>query len=158
MSVKRFPSKIDTWLAAVLVIALAAQFMVLILAIAADAGPAATVTVLGATVVVYPLILSIFLRTYYEVDKMTLRIVSGPFGWRIPRDSITGVEASRSLLSSPALSSDRLRIRYGKRRSILVSPADKNGFLRALGLPETEKHRQSAASSRDVRVPTRHRR
>jgi hypothetical protein len=50
----------------------------------------------------------------------------------VPIDSIEKVEATRSPLSSPALSLDRLRINYGKRR-IMVSPSDRAGFLRAIG-------------------------
>lgn len=70
--------------------------------------------------------------THYTVDADSLRIRSGPFRWTIPRADITEVTPSRSVLSSPALSLDRLAIRYGKRRTILVSPRDKEGFLRAL--------------------------
>jgi hypothetical protein len=62
----------------------------------------------------------------------TLRVACGPFRWKVPIDSIEKVEATRSPLSSPALSLDRLRINYGKRR-IMVSPSDRAGFLRAIG-------------------------
>lgn len=72
--------------------------------------------------------------TYYEVQPgaQTLRIVSGPLVWRVPVQAITSVLPSASPFSSPALSLDRLRIRYGKHDSILISPADRAGFLAAL--------------------------
>jgi hypothetical protein len=71
--------------------------------------------------------------TYYTVDRDMIRIASGPFRWKVPIGKITSVTATRSLLSSPALSLDRICIRYGKRRRIMISPADKAGFLKAIG-------------------------
>ena len=71
--------------------------------------------------------------TDYRVEEKTLHIRSGPMSWTIQRDSIKSITPSRSLLSSPALSMDRLEIRYGKRQSILVSPADREKFLQELG-------------------------
>jgi hypothetical protein len=64
---------------------------------------------------------------------VSLLIRCGPFRWTVPIDSITAVEETRNPLSSPALSLDRLRIRYGKQRQVMVSPADKAGFMKAIG-------------------------
>ena len=79
------------------------------------------------------LMIWLLLGTHYTVDRGHIRVASGPFRWKIPIAEITSVEATRSPLSSPALSMDRLRIRYGKRRRIMISPADKAGFLEAIG-------------------------
>ena len=79
------------------------------------------------------LIGSLLIGTHYTVDGNMLRVVSGPFRWKVPIDQIRSVQATRNPLSSPALSLDRLRIEYGKRRRIMVSPADKAGFLKAIG-------------------------
>ena len=76
--------------------------------------------------------------TSYCVDKESLHVKSGPFSWTIPMTEIESVEPSRSLLSSPALSLDRLRIRYGNGKSILVSPADREAFLEAI-----ERHKSA---------------
>ena len=62
-----------------------------------------------------------------------LRIVAGPFRWKILLDEITSVEETRNPLSSPALSLDRLKICYGNGRHIMISPADTAGFLKAIG-------------------------
>ena len=70
--------------------------------------------------------------THYTVSGNTLRVACGPFRWKVPLDAIQSVEATRNPLSSPALSLDRLRIHYGRRR-IMVSPSDKAGFLKAIG-------------------------
>ena len=83
------------------------------------------------------LVASMLVGTNYTVDRDRLRIASGPFRWKVDIASITSVEPTRNPLSSPALSLDRLRIRYGESRSILVSPADTRGFLRAIGQENT---------------------
>jgi len=70
--------------------------------------------------------------TDYTFTATDLNIRSGPFGWRVPLAGVRAVSATRSPLSSPALSLDRLRIDYGQSQTIMVSPADKSGFLEAL--------------------------
>lgn len=77
----------------------------------------------------------LMLSTRYVIQDGTLRVRSGPFRWTIPLREIRSVEPSRSVLSSPALSLDRLKIRYGAGRSLLVSPRDVEGFRQALGRP-----------------------
>jgi hypothetical protein len=50
-------------------------------------------------------------------------------------DEIESIVPTHDPRSSPALSLDRLRINYrrrGKLRAILISPADKEGFLRVM--------------------------
>ena len=71
--------------------------------------------------------------TNYTVTSDLLIVRSGPFIWRIPRSQIRAIQPSRSLLSSPALSLNRLEVRYGDEKSILVSPADKDAFIESLG-------------------------
>jgi membrane protein YdbS with pleckstrin-like domain len=133
MSVKRFRSKVDTWLVLVVVAALVVLAAALVSMVVAGASLAAIALFLGVMTAVMLFTGLIFTRTWYEIDARELRIVSGPFRWTIPRESIRSVEDSRNPLSSPALSLDRLRIRYGDKRWILVSPEDKNGFRKALG-------------------------
>lgn len=79
------------------------------------------------------LIVSILVGTHYTVDQTTLKIVSGPIRFHVSLDDINSVKATRNPLSSPALSLDRLMINYGKNRKVMVSPADKRGFLKAIG-------------------------
>lgn len=74
----------------------------------------------------------LLLSTQYRVDHDTLNIRSGPFTWTIPLSDIHSVRPSRSLLSSPALSLNRLEIKYGNGNSILISPQDTTGFLVAI--------------------------
>lgn len=82
--------------------------------------------ILAATI---GLVLWIFLSTYYEIEDRDLNVRSGPFRWRVPLDSIESVRPSRNPLSSPALSLDRLEVRYGGGKRLLISPRDRDRFL-----------------------------
>jgi len=75
----------------------------------------------------------ILVSTRYEVRDGELAVQSGPFRLRIAVSDILQVKRSRSALSSPALSLDRIEITYGRGKRILLSPADRQGFLRSIG-------------------------
>lgn len=126
-----FRSKIDTWLSCVLVIAAAIALWAAAATVRQGSGtglPVSIVVVLiGAVLPMW-----ILLGTVYSIESGTLRIRSGPFSWRIPVASITSVEPSRSPVSSPALSLERLRVEYGAGKSILVSPVDRQAFIAAI--------------------------
>jgi len=69
------------------------------------------------------------------VTEQHLTIRSMLFKWQINRSDITKISTSHHLISSPALSLDRLRIDYqkiGVAAHILVSPKDKQTFCKAL--------------------------
>lgn len=136
MAAKTFKSKVDAWL----VIVLAVSAVVLIGGLATTLykrpDPVAVAVMLGSTLFFLLLVGSVLLRTYYRIDGGTLTIVSGPFRRSVAIDQITSVERTRNPLSSPALSLDRLRIRYGDNKSVMISPADRDRFLQALGIEE----------------------
>lgn len=98
-----------------------------------------TGSMIGITMVIITALIAIGLpvwllfSTKYIVTPQQLIIESGPFRWHIPRNEIHNIIPTRSFLSSPALSLDRLKIIHGTNRSILVSPADKQSFIKALG-------------------------
>ena len=75
------------------------------------------------------LLLDIYFRTYYLVEEDIVRVVSGPFRWKVPISEITSIRATKSILSSPALSMDRLELKYGKYKFIIISPEDKGRFV-----------------------------
>ena len=105
-----------------------------ITAAVAEAGEPGMITSLILVMIgVVALMLWLLLGTHYTVDRGLIRIVSGPFRWKVRLDEIQSVEETRSPLSSPALSLDRLKIVYGNGRRIMVSPADKAGFLKSIG-------------------------
>ena len=72
------------------------------------------------------------LTTHYTIDGTSLHVRSGPFRWTIPLRDIRLITPTRDSTSSPALSLDRLRIEYGGGRVLLVSPREKDTFLRDL--------------------------
>ena len=75
----------------------------------------------------------ILVSTRYITDEENLKIISGPFSWVIPIQSIISIQETQSAITSPALSFDRLEITYGEDKAILVSPLDKAGFIEKLG-------------------------
>jgi Bacterial PH domain len=87
------------------------------------------VAILGA---VELFLLRLFTNTYYRLTSDTLYIVCGWPKQTIPVACIKRVVPSNSPASSAALSFDRLEISYNKYDSVLISPADKAGFLSAL--------------------------
>lgn len=134
MTPKRFPSKIDAWLVIVFVAALFVQTAAFVSVVRAGADTVAIAIMVIATLLLLLLVGSTLRFTYYTVEGNTLKVRSGPFSWTIPIDEIHTITPTKSPLSSPALSLDRLRIHWGKKRRIMVSPADKDGFVKALGM------------------------
>jgi hypothetical protein len=133
MAKKVFRSKVDWWIRVLLGLVIVGQFVAIGAIVLEETDPVAiTVTILFCLAGL-ALFAWVLLGTAYTVERGMLLVRSGPVRWKVPLDSITAVEATRSPWSSPALSLDRLRIRYGERRQVLVSPADKAGFLEAIG-------------------------
>lgn len=133
MATKRFRSKIDRWVLFALIAAVIGVFGAMVAVAIHPEGPVSTTVVILICLASIALMVWLFVGTHYTVNKDLLTIASGPLRRKVHLDQITSVEATRSALSSPALSLDRLRIRYGNNRHIMISPADKQGFLRAIG-------------------------
>ena len=128
-----FPSKVDAWVPAA-VIGIPVTSLALVLSASfrskGPIGPALFATAI--VLVMVSLAAWLFLTTEYRVENDLLTVRSGPFRWKIPIRDIESVTPTHNPLSSPALSLDRLQIRYrcGAREiDILVSPDDKQGFI-----------------------------
>ncbi len=126
-----YRSRIDTWLvlflAAALAVSLYANFVI------SSAMPSAAWAVAGLTAAIgIGLPLWLMLSTHYTLDSRQLLVQCGPFKWRIALADITAVTPTTNPLSSPALSLDRLRIDYGQGKSLMISPRNKEQFLRAM--------------------------
>ncbi len=130
---KRFKSKTDRWISVVLIVSLVVDIAAIAIVAVVIQEPLVLTFVVVLLLAPAAFVGSILLWTYYTVDKKHLRIVSGPIRFKIRLDQIHSVRATRNPLSSPALSMDRLMIAYGKKRRVMVSPADRTGFLRAIG-------------------------
>ncbi|UTW46302.1 PH domain-containing protein [bacterium SCSIO 12696] len=127
-----FKSKIDAWLLVVLVgtilVCLAAAYITALQGQLISYALALSVVIGGAGLPVW-----LLLSTKYVVSNDELKVFSGPFSWIIPITSISSVNDTRSSISSPALSLDRLEIKYGHGKVIMVSPNDKVRFRAVIG-------------------------
>ena len=127
-----FSSKVDGWIVAT---ALGAGGACL-----ATAGPmawssasAAEAAVLGSVVLLtLGLPVWLLLDTRYTITADEMQVRSGPFRWQIKLSEVRQISPSRSWLSSPALSLDRVRVQFGAARSVLVSPREKQQFVDCL--------------------------
>jgi len=74
----------------------------------------------------------VWFGTGYEILDDELRIRCGPFRQKIPLREIKEIKKTRSPLSAPACSLDRMEIEYGKSKRVMISPADKESFIKVI--------------------------
>jgi hypothetical protein len=74
----------------------------------------------------------IWFGTGYEISDDELKIRCGPFRQRIPLQEIKEIKRTRSPLSAPACSLDRMEIKYGESKRVMISPADKENFIKTI--------------------------
>jgi hypothetical protein len=89
----------------------------------------------AASAAVIGILLWMWAGTYYVLTEECLLIQSGPFSLAFPLESILSVRRIRSLHPAPALSQDRLALRFraeGSVRMVHISPFDESGFLEEL--------------------------
>lgn len=129
MSTVAFRSKVDVWLAVVIVgifPAIGTIFM-------RSGSSAAFWSQLAMWAVPGVILLGwLYWSTTYALDGSELVVRSSGLTWRVPLRDIRTIAPTHNPLSSPALSLHRLRIEYGPLRSIMVSPADRERFLEEL--------------------------
>jgi hypothetical protein len=139
-----YRSAVDTWLLLALgaggLLALVAAVSVFAAGDAAARGIAVLTLFLGVGLPLW-----ILTTTSYTLDGDTLLVRSGPVTRRVPIADITAVVPTRNPLSSPALSLDRLRIEVRGARPVMISPADRTGFLADLDA------RRAAVSAHGIR-------
>lgn len=134
-----FRSKVDAWLGTIL-IATPILVVVGVLANAAIQGWPVLLFVLLLAALPVGLPIWLLCSTTYTLASAQLTIRCGPFSWQVPIKDIRAVQPTRDPLSSPALSLDRLRIDYGRGKSIMVSPVDRERFLRELEARRTREN------------------
>lgn len=77
-------------------------------------------------------IINIYTNTYYTIDdeKLTLRVKSGFLvDSKYDINKITKIRNTRTWLSSPALSMDRIEISVGRYNKVVISPQNKAQFI-----------------------------
>jgi hypothetical protein len=127
-----FPSKLDAWLAALILGGSALALWAVVPVVAAGwsgaTGVFGLIAIAAVVLLAVALPVWLLLDTKYTFDSDELSVRSGPFRWSVPLHAISRVRPSRSVLSAPALSLDRIQIDYGNRR-ILISPKQPQRFI-----------------------------
>lgn len=93
----------------------------------------ALIMILLPLTIVFGFILHMLFRTQYTIEGNQIKIRMGLFSYK-PVDivQIKEISKTRSLLSSPAASFDRIKIKYGKYEEVILSPRDKTNFIKDL--------------------------
>lgn len=126
----KFKSAVDRWYYFTIVASI-----LIIVGVVFPAFSSGQMSLVEAVILSFVLALPIWLliSTYYKVSDELLIVRTGVFTWKIKLKDIHSVKSSRSLLSSPALSLNRLKVSYNGNKSVLVSPKNVDEFLRAIG-------------------------
>ncbi|CAH0347422.1 PH domain-containing protein [Bacillus sp. CECT 9360] len=74
----------------------------------------------------------LWFTTYYEIKGETLYVSSGPIKKMIHIKTIHSIRRTYNPISSPALSLDRIEIKYNMDDTVIISPKDKEQFTSAL--------------------------
>ncbi|MCA9025001.1 MAG: PH domain-containing protein [Planctomycetaceae bacterium] len=120
-----YPSKRDPWLVVLLWVAILIQIVVGILIWMTPGRPVEQWIVTGLVVVSAMFSLHVLYGTAYDLTNEELKVRCGVLRWRVPLASIRRIAPTRSLWSGPALSLERLEVRYDRARwPLYISPDD----------------------------------
>ena len=134
---KRYASKVDVWLALLILVPGLVLTIIASVKFWSDGfDDPATLPLLGISGFYWGVLVALAYPVHYELSTTTLRIHSGWVArFTIVLEAIDGARPTRSPLSAAAWSLDRLRIDYrsrGRQRYTLISPAQRDAFLRDL--------------------------
>ena len=131
MRTTSYPSKRDTWLTVLIWVSTTLVLVSGVGILLADASLLQRAIFFSFGLATAGFMLWILYGTFYRVTDTELIVRSGPLRYTIPLAGIRSVAPTRSPLSGPACSLDRLQVDAGK-VSVLISPAAKEAFLRDL--------------------------
>ena len=123
----RFRSKIDVWLGGILLLGILVSGTATIGLLRYKGMASLSILPLMAT----GLLLWLPIETWYGVTDTDVIVHCGPFRTSVPISSIRMVRPTRTAVSAPALSLDRLELTHAG-GVLVISPADSAGFIRAL--------------------------
>jgi hypothetical protein len=128
-----YPSKIDWWLVPVLCVPPVGVVTACGASVFAGSTQGLLVGV-AAAVLVAGIFFGLVFPMRYGLDDAYLVVRFGVCRQRIPLADISEVRPTHNPLSAPALSLDRLHVQYGQGffKAVMISPADRNGFLNDL--------------------------
>jgi membrane protein YdbS with pleckstrin-like domain len=125
-----YRSQVDWWILFFLLLPPLAAGSIIVQAImlANGKGLLAGLLVLGFVSAVYA---GLIFPMRYRIEPSELVVQSGRLRKRISLTAIEAVDSSRNPLSAPAMSLNRLRIKFGPGvfQSVLISPVDREEFL-----------------------------
>lgn len=128
-----FKSKVDTWLAVVLLGAAFLPVPATVVAYLIGAVDSTAVLVVAASMSVPSLMICwVFFGTFYFVDDAQLVVRSGPVRLNIAFETIRAVGLVRSIVAAPALSLDRVEIIFGEHKRVQISPDNRQAFIDAI--------------------------
>jgi hypothetical protein len=129
----KFPSAKDWWLTLIVWGAMIAAIGSGIFSITQESLPTSEIVMTSLATIGIPIfVIWLWFSTYYVIDEKNLLIKYGPFRKTVPLHTITSVRKTNNPLSSPALSLKRLEILYGKYDTALISPKDRDEFIKIL--------------------------
>lgn len=126
-----YPSRIDSWLAVVLVGAPLIVVAVGVFTLTNSVGGGLIMIITGLTVA--GLIAALSIPCVYTLTEDSLKIKSGMLEDEIPLRKIRGAEKSGSTWSAPALSLQRVKITL-EEGSCVISPKDRDRFIADLAV------------------------
>ncbi|WP_146553643.1 PH domain-containing protein [Rummeliibacillus sp. SL167] len=120
----KFVSKKDWWIFFILFGAIIALYTILLINM--------DIYIALSCIPVSLLILWFWFTTFYVITDTKLVIRSAFIHINISVYNIQSVQKATNILSSPALSLDRLKIVYDSEKSVLISPKNRGEFLEEL--------------------------
>lgn len=134
MDPKKYKSKVDLWIAILLILIVVLGLFWIIDSIFFNVSPNESIG-LVITGIVMILSVLIFLPVNYTLHESQLLIRFGLFRHRIKYQDMKSVKKTFNLLSSPALSLKRIEIQYSKGIGFtLISPNDIESFVKELSV------------------------
>lgn len=123
----RFRSKVDWWLPAA---AIVAGGLPILIGILSQSIPllAGCLTILFVMVCVLPLFSISYIIDGKQLEVRCFYIMKESFSI----DKIVRIEKSNTILSSPAASLDRMRLTFSDGKTLVISPANRKGFIDTL--------------------------
>jgi hypothetical protein len=88
------------------------------------------IIVIGFLSLIFAYILHLFFNTHYTIENSKFKVKCGIFNYKpIDVEKIKEISNTKNIISSPAPSFDRIKIRYGKFNELIISPKDKLNFI-----------------------------
>ena len=123
----RFRSRIDAWLGGVILLRiLIGAALAIGLLLQKGIASLAIAPLLAAGLSLWMLV-----ETWYGIDDKELFVQCGPFRTSVPISNIRAIRPTRTGVSAPALSLDRLEVIHST-GTLVISPSDQVDFIRAL--------------------------